>query len=289
MNSQDIKQVARDFGADLVGLASTETLRHLPAERNPLSIFPQATAVIVLGRRVLRGTLRGIESGTEFDNSFSTFGFTSLEDNFLARTTYDMTIWLEARGFDGVPLFGYDCEGQPVGVPVAPGKPAPNVILDYRIMAQAAGLGETGLNGMFLTPEFGPRQRFAMVLTDADVLADEPFKPRICDDCGACVQACPLRALDAQHPVAGGLERYQRPVAARDNARCLKCKNGAVQTNEGRFNAVDRMAAACTRACIAALEQRQALSERFDQPFRQGAVWARDILGNPVQSTGNNP
>lgn len=282
MTSQAIKDAARTFGADLVGIASTDSLRYLPAEENPLSIFPQAKAVIVIGRKVLRGALRGIEEGTEFENTFPHYGFMMHEDNFLAKTTYDVTIWMEARGFEAVPLFAYDCSGQSVGVPVAPGKPAPNVILKPRTIAQAAGLGETGLHGLFLTPEFGPRQRFAMLVTDADIEADAPFAPHICNDCGACVAGCPLNALNADQAAMMGFAECERPVAARDNARCLSCKNGAVQTNEGRFNTVERMAAACSRACIAALESRGAMSEKFTHAFRQSSPWGRDMHGNTL-------
>ncbi len=283
MTSREIKKAARELGADLVGIASTESLRYLPAEENPLSIFPQAKAVIVVGRKVLRGTLRGIEQGTDLDNSFPTFGFYELEDNFLAKTTYDITIWMEAHGFEAVPLFAYDSpSGQAIGVPVAPGKPAPNVILKYRTVAQAAGLGETGLNGLFLTPEFGPRQRFAMLLTDADVEADAPFVPRICDDCRACAVECPLGALDADKTEPAGFASLERPVAERDNNLCLRCKNGAIQTNDGRFRTVERVGAACGRACICALEKRGATEERFSTPFRQSEPWARDFFGNKI-------
>ena len=78
MTAQDIKTAAREFGADLVGIASTALLRDLPAEDNPLSIFPQAKAVIVIGRKVLRGALRGVEQGTELENAFPQFGFFTL-------------------------------------------------------------------------------------------------------------------------------------------------------------------------------------------------------------------
>ena len=282
LTAQQVKEAARGFGADLVGIASIESLRHLPAEINPLSIHSGAKSVIVVGRKVLRGALRGVEQGKDFDNSFPTYGFYALEDNFLSKTTYDVTIWFEARGFEAVPLFGYDVYGQPVGIPVAPGKPAPNIILQYRLLAQAAGLGETGLSGLFLTPEYGPRQRFAMLVSDAELEADAPFKPRICDDCGACVRECPLGALDAAAGQPYGLAGCERKVAARDNDLCLKCKNGAVQTNEGRFNTVDRMAAACNRACIAALEARGLTQEKFTTKFRQAAPWKRDLLGRTI-------
>ena len=282
MTAPELKAAAKGFGADLVGIASIAVLRDLPPEINPLSIHSRARSVIVLGRKVLRGALRGVEQGNELDNAYPEFGFYSLEDNFLAKTTYDVSIWMERHGFEAVPLFAYEVDKQPVGVPVAPDKPAPNVILQYRLLAQAAGLGETGLNGLFLTPEFGPRQRFALLVSDADLEADTPFKPRICDDCGACVKGCPLAALDPAAGKSFGLAGHERAVAARDNSRCLRCRNGAIQTNEGRFNTVDRLAAACNRACIAGLESRGILQEKFATPFRQGPVWGRDLLGNPI-------
>ncbi|NLL83666.1 MAG: hypothetical protein GX230_05420 [Lentisphaerae bacterium] len=282
LTAQQVKEAARDFGADLVGIASIEALRYLPAEINPLSIHSGAKTVIVIGRKILRGALRGIEQGKDFQNSYPTYGLYALEDVTLAKITYDVTLWFEAHGLEAVPLFGYDTPGQPVGVPVAPGKPAPNVILQYRLVAQAAGLGETGLNGLFLTPEYGPRQRFAMLVSDAEIEADVPFKPHICDDCGDCVRECPLQALDAAAAQPYGLAGYQRNVAARDNNICLHCKNGAIQTNEGRFYTVDRMAAACNRACIAALEARDLPQEKFTHKFRQTAPWKRDLLGQNI-------
>lgn len=281
MTSNELKEAARGFGADLVGIAAVSSLEYLAKEDNPLSIFPQAANVIVLGRKIPRGTLRSMEQGTELDNTFKHFGFMDLEDNLLAKTTYDTVIWMESHGFEAVPLFGYDCTGQPVGVPVAEGKPAPNVILQYRLMAQAAGLGETGLNGLFLTPEFGPRQRFAMLLTDAELDADKPFVPHLCDDCGKCAELCPLHALDAEKSRKFGVKGFERNVAARRNDLCLRCKNGAVQTNEGRFNTVERIGAACGRACIAALEERGAAGEKFTTPFRktEGNAWSSNLLG----------
>lgn len=68
MNAQELKTAAKQFGADLIGIADIQNLKHLPPKDNPLSIFPQATNVIVIGRKIPRGTLRGIEQGTEFDN-----------------------------------------------------------------------------------------------------------------------------------------------------------------------------------------------------------------------------
>ncbi len=243
MNTAELKQQARKFGADLIGVAPIAAFRHLPAAHNPLAIFPQAESMIVIGRRILRGTLRGMENRERRSmESFRHFGFLSLEDNYLARTTYDLGIWIEARGCEAVPLFGYDVEAtdrQPLGVPVAAGRPAPNVYVDWKFAAAAAGLGTVGRHGLFLTPEYGPLQRFALLLSDfcfEPTTASAPYDP--CGDCRACLEACPGAALDEEK---------------RNDAVCRECRCGAIRTDIGRFETVERIGADCSRACLAAL------------------------------------
>jgi len=289
MNAADIKKMAREFGADLVGIAPIERFAGLPKENNPMYIFPQAKTMIVLGRRIPRGALRGLEEGTEKGNSFDNFGFYMLEDQYLSKTTYDLCIWIEAQGFEAVPMFGYDIEATPkdaLGTPVAPEKPGPNVYVDWKFAAQACGLGEIGRNGLFLTPEFGPRQRFAMLICDQGMEGDAVAAPSLCQDCRACIEACPLKALDDRECVAAGLADAGCRTAVRHNELCARCRNGAIQTNFGRFNTVDRIGASCGRACVAALESKGLLKNRFATPFRAAKPWGRDILGrniNPAQ------
>ncbi len=61
--------------------------------------------------------------------------------------------------------------------------------------AVAAGLGILGKNGLIITPEFGPRQRWSIITTDA-VISNKPkrdFSELIasCEKCGgACVRGC---------------------------------------------------------------------------------------------------
>jgi len=60
--------------------------------------------------------------------------------------------------------------------------------------AVAAGLGVMGRNGLVITPEFGPRQRWAIVSTDAEIpnLEKNDLKALedYCKECGACVRGC---------------------------------------------------------------------------------------------------
>ncbi len=266
MKSCDVKGWAREHGADLVGIASVECFRELPPERSPLSIFPECRSVLVLGRRILRGALRGVEEGTNFNSTYALFGFRWLEDNFLAQTTYSLTCRIEAEGYEAVPLFGYAEEGMPKGIPVAPGKPAPNVIVDMGFAVSAAGLGEVGAGGFILTPEYGPRQRFALVLTDAELEGDTVSVKPVCDNCGACATACPFSAIQNGQV---------------DLDVCRQCPNGAT-FGPGRGTRPDRLAAACARACVVHLEEARKCRNKFEHPFRKRTPWVLDLLRRPV-------
>ena len=70
----------------------------------------------------------------------------------------------------------------------------------YPPLAQMAGLGWIGLNGIIITPEHGPRVRLAAVFTSIENL---PFSDRnehgwivdYCESCRICINKCPPKAL----------------------------------------------------------------------------------------------
>lgn len=281
MKAAEVKAAARGFGAELAGIGSIDRFAEASPDCSPSAIFPECCSVIVVGRRILRGALRGVEEGTNFSSTYKSFGFTWLEDNFLAQTTYDLTCWIEEQGFEAVPLFGYAEEGMPKGRPVHPDKPAPNVYVDMNHAALAAGLGEMGLMDVVLTPEFGPRQRFALILTDAELEADPVRGKSICVDCSACVDACPLGAINADAVREVGVPGHTMEVATVDYAVCARCPNGAMSA-PGRGTRPDRLAAACARACLVQLEAAGKSGNRFDVPFRKRKPWAKDALGRIV-------
>ncbi len=67
----------------------------------------------------------------------------------------------------------------------------------HRHAATRAGLGEFGYNNVVLTPEFGPRQRFNSILTDAPLVPDPLIEEPIClrDDCNLCQAACIMACI----------------------------------------------------------------------------------------------
>ena len=91
---------------------------------------------------------------------------------------------------------------QGVSRPVAPGRATPDVAVHLRIAAYLAGLGEIGWSKMFLTPQFGPRQRIGLVITEAELEPDPVMKPgTLCNRCKACVAQCPGHCIPADRSV----------------------------------------------------------------------------------------
>jgi hypothetical protein len=73
----------------LIGFAGKERFEGVDPQHNPFSIFPEANTVIMLGKRICRGALRGVEEGTNFAD-YRLFGNNWLEDEFLSIACYDL-------------------------------------------------------------------------------------------------------------------------------------------------------------------------------------------------------
>jgi ferredoxin len=218
LTSEQLKQFAKDCGADLVGIGSMDRFEGAPANMDPRYIFPEAKAIIGLAFRVPRGYYRGIEEGTHF-SQYPAMGYASINEVYAPTVLREVACFLEDHGYEGVafrntgsrmacsdvtgsyeesPEFGRRLRHSE---PVAPGRPAPDVMFHFRIAAFICGLGELGYSKIFLTPEFGPRQRFAFVLTDAPLVADPLFEGKICDRCLSCAKLCPVFAISETETV----------------------------------------------------------------------------------------
>ncbi|HEX2950888.1 MAG TPA: (4Fe-4S)-binding protein [Armatimonadota bacterium] len=218
LTSAMVKKTAIEFGADLVGIADIDRFTGVPKENDPHYIAPNAKVVIGLGFRILRGSLRGIEEGTHF-YQYPEMGVVNIDERFAPMVLRRLGCFLEDHGYEGVvqrtipdrrPASdpGTNPEHPSVhklasATPVEPDKPAPDVLINFQHAAYLCGLGEIGDGGFFLTPEFGPLQRFAFILTDAPLEADPIYNgPSICDHCSECISGCPGQAISPTETVA---------------------------------------------------------------------------------------
>ncbi len=277
-----ITEAAKRLGIDLIGFAPKARFEGVPAQNDPFSIFPEGKTVILLGRRILRGSLRGVEEGSNFGD-YNLFGKNWLEDEFLAVACYDLTAVIENEGWEAVPIFPNPSEIAPSGVPAAPGRPAPNVFPDFDYAAVACGLCELSFNRLPFSREYGSRQRFHMITTDAELDPTPIMEGSVCDRCGKCADACPLGAISKTEAEVIEICGKKMTVAKIDYAKCRVCKNGACPNRFSASARPDRIAALCNRTCLCHLEETGALGNRFETAFRKREAWALDTFGNYVE------
>jgi len=276
-----IEEFAQKEGIDLIGFASKERFEGVDKAHNPFSIFPEAKTVILIGKRICRGSLRGIEEGTNFGD-YQLFGKNWLEDEFLALAAYNLTNFIESHGWEAVPVFPNPCDIEPSGVPVSEGKPAPNVYPDFDFAAVACGLCSISYNRIVFSKKFGSRQRFHMILTDAEIESTPLLEGNICNGCKACADACPLGAISKEETEEINICGTKFIVGKIDYSKCKNCENGAVANRFSPNSVPDRIAALCNRTCMCNLEDRNALDNVFENKFRKSEPWAIGRNDEPV-------
>lgn len=282
MNASELTKTLKEFaasrGADLVGVAPIERFEGVPARHHPVSIFPEVRSVVVLGKRITRGCLRGIEEGTQF-SLYDQYAVNWVPDRFLAVTTVVVASFLEDHRWEAVPLPALPADTPTMGVPVRPDAPAPNVMMDVTQAAVRAGLGRIGLTGELMTPQFGHLQKFQLILTDAVLEGDPLCERNVCDLCGRCVKACPLGAISLERTKEINICGLKMKVANIDESICRTCRNGARPNRYHAACATDKLAAACMRECLCHVQEQNRLDKTFRNPFRQRPAWAIDANG----------
>ena len=175
-----------DTGEILIGVAPIERFEGLAPAAHPASILPGAQSVIVTATEIPRGDYRGLEEGT-------VWGPASRWDYAKPLKVAEI---VEREGYNCVPYVPSADAAMP-GKPVREGAVAPNVGILVEYAAVAAGLGEIGYCGLFMTRQFGIRQSLGLAITDAPLPGTPIHMEPICTKCKKCASLCPLGALSA--------------------------------------------------------------------------------------------
>ncbi len=276
---QKINEAVKREGIDLIGFANKERFDALEANVNPFSIFPEGKTVIMLGKRICRGSLRGVEEGSNFGD-YSLFGKNWLEDEFLAIACYGLVNAIEDCGWEAVPVFPNPSEIAPMGISVGEGKPCPNVFPDFNYAAVACGLCELSYNRIPFSKEYGSRQRFHMIITDAEIEPTPIMEGSVCDRCKKCAYSCPLGAISADKTEIVEICGKKMEVACIDYNKCKICKNGACPNRFSPQARPDRVAALCNRTCLCHLEEEGLIGNKFEEKFRKRDAWALNEKGS---------
>ncbi len=302
LTSERLKKFAGKVGVDVLGVGPIERFEGAPPGRHPADLYPDVKSVITIGFRITRGSLRGIEEGTDWSAyDFMSYGGIVMMYSLIAKR--EISCFIEDHGYEAVP-FIHTCAKE-AGQPVGPGKPKPDVLLNERILAVACGLGEIGYSRMFLSPRFGPAIRLFPILTDAVLEPDPMVETRVCDRCMLCVKECPGGAISATETETVTIAGHTYEMGKIDIPRCGWVHHGGMRAvspfieqdveidfskgslyNE-RLMAIpycgsqDRFmrhvaicgAISCVRSCLIHLEETGAISQTFKSPFRRRKPW----------------
>lgn len=189
--TNSLKDYVKREGADLVGVTPAERLDKAPAGHRPRDFFENAKNVVVMATRMLNCVLDQMpKSRHEYTCNY--YHANQLLDLLAFKTGQ----FLERRGFQAYPIS--------IGINYGMALSEENVknlmgLFSFKHAAVAAGLGQFGLNGLLLTPQYGPRVRLISVITNAPLEADKPFEgPQPCqpEKCGKrCIALCPEKEL----------------------------------------------------------------------------------------------
>jgi epoxyqueuosine reductase len=193
-----LKQQARAFGFDLVGIAPAGTAdgfdrlrdwlnrgyagdmaymhRHAEARRHPGSVLQDVRSVVMLGMNYNPGPEE--EKDEAQYGRIARFARGADYHDVLRDRLNRLLAWLQAER--------PGCVGRGV-VDTAP--------LLERDFARRAGLGWFGKNTMLLNKRLGSYFFLSALLVDAQLQPDGPFEASHCGTCTACLDACPTNAF----------------------------------------------------------------------------------------------
>lgn len=181
--AEEIKRVARGFGAILVGITGYDErwmylnkFSDISHTERPNDIPEGLKYVIVTAQAMDYDLIRTVPSAL----SGAATGLGYSHDALVVLSTAQ---YIRNLGYNAIASMNDSCLAVPYAI--------------------KAGLGEYSRLGLLITKEFGPRVRLGKIFTDLPLALDKPVRfgvKEFCDICLRCAEACPVKALPFGEP-----------------------------------------------------------------------------------------
>jgi len=173
---QQVKETARMFGVDLVGVCKLDRKWVYSFDRSgdPIDIPPEYQYAVVMG-------IAMDKEAVATSPAFLSASATGIGYSRMAFAIACMAEFIRNLRYNAIPM-GNDTA---LSIPLA---------ID-------AGLGQLGRNGLLITPEFGSCLRICKVFTDLPLEPDRPIEFGVtdyCKSCNKCVEACKADAINPE-------------------------------------------------------------------------------------------
>ncbi len=178
-NYERLKSIAETSGATLFGVTDITSCKD-KFYIEPKSILDDLKYGVSIGVRLSNKVLETIVNEPTKIYAFHYKRVNSLLDEIALK----ILTFIQDKGSSALPIPASqveDWQNQRGAVP-------------HKLIAHLAGLGFIGRSGLVVNPTFGSQVRYATILTDFPLKADEP-KVGNCGDCCECVKVCPVGAI----------------------------------------------------------------------------------------------
>jgi len=185
-----VKELAYRLGADLVGVANIERYKNAPIRMSPQGILPSAKSVIVCA-------VHHPDAAIELDGEvhpqvMGPYRIQYIMNDKLDVLSFRIARMLDDLGFATVPIASSNI-WRYRGYKEMDAVFSPDI--SHIFGGVCAGLGELGWNGLCITPEYGARNRFVSIITEAELTPTPLYNgEKLCDMCGECIRKCPTNA-----------------------------------------------------------------------------------------------
>lgn len=229
--TENVKQLAKRQGAALVGIAPIERFEpnpplydRIPKGHHPKEFVPNAKSVISIAQPILNPVMDApavlADKEMEMIPPDAKYPYLEVLYNEVGHRVHDFMLefigqvvgqYLLSEGYQAMifPTTGLHPRVEGLNdkqIWEGPsrkwaGKYSPFRYtfgpFSHRHAATRAGLGEFGYNNLVLTKEFGPRQRFNSIITDAELVPNQLITEPIClrEECKLCLKACIMDAI----------------------------------------------------------------------------------------------
>ncbi len=185
ITTQTVKELARQLGADLCGIAPVSRFDRAPKGFHPRDLFPQTQSVLAVAKRFPEGPFQ----------ARSPIVYSVVNDmvlNEVSRLVCELGLRLERLGglcvvpVPSEPYEYWDAEHH-----------EGRGLLSLKYAGWLAGLGVMGKNTLLTHREFGNRICLGALLLDVELEGDAMADYRVCDEsCRRCIDGCPSGAID---------------------------------------------------------------------------------------------
>jgi len=213
-----IKAIARESGAALVGIASRERLYGAPPSADPDYLLPPTRSIISFVLPLDRKLIRKYLTKEDWHSHGAYY-----------KLTYKRIFTIADRLADFLKNEGFEACAVDANVDYRPEPKAKDwtELVDlipsfsHRYGAVAAGLGQLGWSGNVVTPEFGGAVRLGSVLTSAVLKPDPLLEQNPCDRCKMCTASCPVEQMSKKATVTVTVAGIEHTIARKGpNTRC---------------------------------------------------------------------